>query len=320
MSGAASSPTQELEPSGKVAFRERLKAWWEGTDLPIPAAPSPVAVAGPTHEVRYEADRQRWETARLRLVQDVWGEGFSSPGADDHIMSMIKFFALDPSMSVMDLGAGLGGATRTMCDGFGVWVNGYEADKDLAESAMALSVKAGLGKRASVALFDPEHFNPKAKSADCVFSKEYLYTVKDKKDFLKVIETAMKSRGQLLFTDYVLAKPHLRSKDLDNWIQNEPNGAHPWSVEDYRQALSELHLDIRVIQDTTDTFHKLVTNSWAAFVRHVQNGSFDPEMGPALVDEVELWARRMQAIESGDLKVCRMHVLKRDTDKLMSNW
>jgi cyclopropane fatty-acyl-phospholipid synthase-like methyltransferase len=320
MSGAASSPTQVSELVGKITFRERLKAWWEGTDLPIPAASRLSAAAGPTHEVRYEATQQQWETMRLRLVQNVWGEGFSSPGDAEHIMSMIKFFALDPAMSVMDLGAGLGGATRTMCDGFGVWVDGYEADKTLAEAAMAFSVKAGMGKRAAVKFFDPEHFNPKPKSADCVFSKEYLYTVKDKKDFLKIIETAMKSRGQLLFTDYVLAKPHLRSEDLDTWIEHEPHGAHPWAVEDYRHTLGELHLDIRVIQDITETFQKMVTGGWAAFLRNTQATTFDPELAPALIDEVELWTRRMQAIESGDLKVCRMHVLKRDTDKLMSNW
>ena len=185
---------------------------------------------------------------------------------------------------------------------------------------MALSVKAGLGKRASVSFFNPERFGPKAKSADCVFSKEFLYTLKDKKDFLKIVEMVMKSRGQFLFTDYVLAKPHLRTKDLETWIAHEPHGAHPWAVEDYRQVLSELHLDIRVVQDTTEAFQKMVINGWADFVRKTQTAAFDPQMAPALMDEVGLWARRMQAIESGDLKVCRIHVLKRDTDRLMADW
>lgn len=318
MSGAATVKTHPRDPIGKLTFRERFKAWWEGYEpaqapVPRPEAPKPI------HDIRYKAEKQRWESTRLSLVQDVWGEGFSSPGGAEYIMNMVKFFGLDPAMSVIDLGAGLGGATRTMCENFGVWVNGFEADPDLAEAASGLSHVAGLAKRASVSAFDPETFTRKAKSADCVFSKEFLYTVKDKKTFLTTIEMVMKSRGQLLFTDYVVAEPHLRSANIDNWIEFEPNGANPWAEADYRQVLADLHLDIRVVQDTTDAFHKMVTGSWAAFVRKAQAEGLSPEMYPALGDEVELWARRMQAIESGDLKVIRVHVLKRDTDRLMAN-
>ncbi len=317
MSGAASPKIETRDSSAKASFRERFMAWWEGYEPPAAPAPRPQA---PTHEVRYETEKQRWETTRLSLVQEVWGEGFSSPGGAEYVVDMIKFFGLDPAMSVLDLGAGLGGATRTMCESFGVWVNGFETDNNLAEAANALSHKAGLAKRASIAAFDPETFTLKAKSADCVFSKEFMYTVKEKKEFLTTIEMIMKSRGQLLFTDFMLAEPHLRSKNIEAWIDFEPNGAHPWAETDYRQVLEELHMDIRVVQDTTESFQKMVTSSWATFVRSVQAGSVSPELFPAMGDEVELWACRMQAIEAGDLKVCRVHALKRDTDRLMADW
>jgi cyclopropane fatty-acyl-phospholipid synthase-like methyltransferase len=317
MSGAASPKIETKDTGTKISFRERFMAWWEGYEPPQSAPPK---IVRPTHEVRYETPEQRWETTRLRLVQDIWGEGFSSPGGAEHVISMAKFFALNPAMSVLDLGAGLGGATRTICETFGVWVNGFEADSNLAEAANAISHMAGMGKKASVAAFDPETFTGKAKSADCVFSKEFLYTIKDKKEFLKTIESMMKSRGQLLFTDYVVAEAALRTANIENWMDIEPNGAHPWAESDYRETLAELHLDIRVVEDTTDAFQKMVTSSWAAFTRTAQTSGLSPEMFPALADEVELWARRMQAIESGDLKVCRMHVLKRDTDKLMGDW
>jgi cyclopropane fatty-acyl-phospholipid synthase-like methyltransferase len=317
MSGAASLNIETRDPNAKASFRERFMAWWEGTDPPLLPV---LRLKGPTHDVRYAAEAQRWETNRLLLVQKVWGEGFSSPGGADYVDDMIKFFGLDPAMSVLDLGAGLGGATRTMCEKFGVWVNGLEADEHLAEAGQALSHKAGLAKRASITAFDPENFTQKAKSVDCVFSKEFMYTVKEKKEFLTAIEHIMKSRGQLLFTDYMLSEPHLRNKNIEKWIDYEPNGAYPWAEVDYREVLEGLHLDIRVVEDITDNFQKIVTGSWATFVRSVQEGAVSPELFPAMGDEVELWASRMHAIEAGDLKVCRIHALKRDTDRLMSDW
>jgi len=312
MHGAASLKAETNDSSTKLSFRERFMAWWEGYEPPPRDVP-PAASAG-THQVRYAAAEQRWETTRLRLVQDVWGEGFSSPGDAEYVIDMAKVFGLDPAMSVIDIGAGLGGATRTICEQFGVWVNGFEADKDLAEAAHAFTLKAGLAKKASIELFDPDNFDRKPKSADCVFSKEFLYTVKDKKEFLKTIEKIMKSHGQLLFTDYVVSEPHLRNDNIENWMDIEPNGAHPWAESEYRQGLADMHLDIQVVQDITDSFQKMVTGGWAAFTRTAQANGLPPEMFPSLADEIELWARRMQAIEAGDLKVCRMHALKSDAD------
>ncbi len=179
-----------------ASFRERFMAWWEGLE-PTPSAEGPP----PPRNPRYEVPQQHWETARLRLIQEVWGEGFSSPGGAELILNMVKLFGLDPAMSVLDLGAGLGGGARTMADGFGVWVNGLEADAQLAEAGMAVSTKAGLAKRAPIQTFDPENLDGKPKSVDCVFSKEFLYRVKDKAGLLRTIESLLKSRGQILFTD-----------------------------------------------------------------------------------------------------------------------
>lgn len=306
--------------AGKIPFWERFLAWWEGYEAGAGrrGRVRPTVVTG--HDVRYEAPRQRWETARLKLVQEVWGEGFSSPGGAEYIQTMVKFFGLNPAMSVLDLGAGLGGATRTMSDRFGVWVTGLEADKDLAEAAMALSTKAGMAKKAPISHFDPETFTHKIRSIDCAFSKEFLFTVKDKPALLRTVEGALKPRGQFLFTDYVLKVAGQSSAALQKWRDIEPHTPHPWSVNDYRQALAELHLDVRVVEDNTKDFHRMVTQAWADYIRRLEAQGVAPAAAPALVDEIELWTHRIKAIESGDLKVYRFHALKKDTDRLMSSW
>ena len=304
-----------------VSLRDRFRAWWEGYDLldtpEVPeAAPEPEA----RHEVHYEVPKQRWETSRVTLVQKVWGAGFTTPGGRDHIKTLVKIFALDPAMSVLDLGAGLGGAGRLMCGDFGVWVTGFEADESLAEAGMALSVKAGMGEKAPVHAFDPAAFAHKQKSIDCVFSKEFLFSVEDKHKFLKAVEDLLKPKGQFLFTDFVLAKPNLRSPTLENWKENEPQTPHPWSLDDYQEALGELRLDIRVVEDITKVFRAMVIKGWADYTDSTRPGSIGEGTAPALVDEVELWTRRIQAIDSGDLKVCRVHAFKKDTGLTMSDW
>ncbi len=233
---------------------------------------------------------------------------------------MVKIFGLDPAMTVLDLGAGLGGAARAMCEKFGVWVTGFEVDEGLAEAGMALSVKHGMGEKAPVQAFDPDTFEHKQSSVDCVFSKEFLFTVADKPKFLKAVEDLMKPKGQFLFIDFMLAKSHLRSPTLENWIENEPQKPHPWALADYQDALRELHLDARVTEDVTKAFRAMVIKGWADYTASTRPGSVGSEAAPALVDEVELWTRRIQAIDSGDLKVCRVHAFKPDTGLMMSDW
>lgn len=320
MSAAKSSGA--VRKTNKSDFMARFLAWWHGYEWAGGAGrtgffePS----GADDHGIRYEGPQLEWETARLKLVQEIWGEGFSTPGGVEHILNMVKFFALDPSMSVLDLGAGLGGASRAMSENFGVWVTGLEANKELAEAGMALSMKAGLGNKAPIVQFDPETFQHKSKSINCIFSKEFFFTIADKPEFLRKVEAIMKPRGQLLFTDYVLAGRSRYSKALERWAEFEPNPPHAWAAEDYQEALAALHLDIRVVEDHTKQFHAMVTRAWADHITHLKNRGGPPEDPAILVSEVELWARRMHAIETGDLKVCRIHALKRDTDRLMSAW
>src|SRR3546814_4837261 len=54
-------------------------------------------------------------------------------------------------MSLLEIGAGLGAATRVMHRRFGVWPKSFEPDPALVEAAMSLSIAAGLGKKAPVA-------------------------------------------------------------------------------------------------------------------------------------------------------------------------
>jgi hypothetical protein len=122
----------------------------------------------------------------------------------------------------------------------------------------------------------------------------------------------LKPKGQFMFTDFMLAETQLRSPTLENWIEHEPHTPRPWSFEDYEVGLAGAKLDIRVTEDITKEFRAMVIKGWADYTESTKAGSVGLESAPALVDEVELWTRRVQAIDSGDLKVCRIHAFKKE--------
>jgi len=306
----------------KAPFRERFKAWWEGYEL-VPDQIEPVAVPAAEEDdvkLRYEASAERWTQSRIDLVQKVWGDGLTGPGGMERILEMVKPLDLTPAMSVLDLGAGLGGAARIVADHFGTWVTGFEADRPLAEAGMEASTKAGLGKKAPVEGFDPENFEVKPKSYDSVFSKEFFFTVQNKERLLRQIELILKDQGQIMFTDFVLPEPDHSSPALDAWCAAEPGEPAPWAMETYVTALSAKKMDVRISEDITEETRTLISQAWATYMAGVNRSDLDNASVSAMVEEAELWARRVKLLESGDLKVYRVHAIKIQAANLLSDW
>lgn len=307
----------------KAQFRERLKAWWEGYELAsqqVEPVPEPADPEEADAKLRYEASAERWTPSRIELVQQVWGDGLTGPGGQERILELVKPLALNPAMSLLDLGAGLGGAARIVAEHFGTWVTGFEADHQLTDAGMAMSTQAGFAKKAPIQAFDPENFEGKPKTYDSMFSKEFFFTVQDKDRLFRHINTILKDQGQILFTDYVLAEPGLSTPALDAWRASEPTKPAPWAMEDYEKALSELKLDLRIAEDITEETRALITQAWASYMASVDHAGLDNASVSAMIEEAELWTRRVKLLESGDLKAYRIHAIKKQRANLLSDW
>ncbi len=303
----------------RIPFWMRLKAWWEGYDLNIREKQLLGYEMGELSQDEIRPDSPEWLSKRLEVMQDIWGKGMSGPGDADYILRLVKPFALDPAFTVIEVGAGLGGASRTISENFDIWITGLESDREVADAGMELSNMAGLGKRAPIHYFDADHYEFKEHSIDCVFSKEYLYLIEDKKRLLGEIINMIKPRGQLLFTDYVLAE-NANQKDVDAWMRGEPVTPHPWTQKEYETALTEARLDIRIKEDITDDVYRIITASWSTFLTGLRGRELDKATSDAIEEAVELWSRRSKAIDSGALRLCRFHALKKDAEKMLSDW
>ena len=306
----------------KIPFRLRFKAWWEGAEVVVrERQEADAGPAAPDEEpLPYEISDKYWNAGRIALVQEVWGEGLVGPGDHDRLLNLIKPLGLNPEINMLDLGAGLGGPARLYSDTFGIWVTGHETDSDLAAAGMEISTMGGFTKKAPISSFDPENLELKEKSYDRIFSKEFLFTVEDKERLFRVIETGLKDNGHILFTDYIVPDGGGQSKALDGWLKAEPVLPRPWSMEKYLKLLTALKLDIRVNEDISQETQVLISRAWANYMGKVEENGLHSKLRPILMEEAQLWARRAKLIESGQLQVCRIHAIKKTSEKLMADW
>lgn len=310
----------------KASWKIRFRAWWEGVDVPG-ASPGGGASAPDAAPEKAEPEfnippLMEWETEAIRIQQQVWGLGYHKPGGEEHVLGLAKPFGLNPSLTVMEFGAGLGGGTRALVNEFGVWVSGLEPTADHARAGKEMSIKAGLEKKADIVRYNPDGFEPKAGSVDCILSSESMYLVEDKLKLLKAFERSLKSRGQISLTDFV-RRDDLPADDpqLQKLGLKPEDPTHFASGAEYVKWLRELNFDLRVNEDITERYRKMIMDGWVDFTQAGgERAAHAKAMPEPLVKEVELWTRRVAAFDAGVLKVVRYYAIKLGGSKLMSNW
>jgi SAM-dependent methyltransferase len=305
---------KEGEAPAGHSFGEKLHAWWEGYELPAKdAAPEPAAAdASPAPAAEAPPPLDAWSKSRIKVAELIWGDGFNFPGSADHVVELVKPFGLNKEKSLLDLGCGLGGGTRAIAKEFGAYVEGMEHSPGLAKAGMEMSEKAGLAKKASIVAYDPMkvYFTP--RRYDAVFARMVLWNLPDKKRLLGEIDKGLKPKGQLTFTDYTLKADAAGEPAVQAWLKAEHSTVAPCTLEDFTAILGELKIEIRIAEDMTHDFRRLVTEGWAKLVKLLGGGStLAPEEAQALVREAELWRTRIALLDSGSLQIARFFGIKR---------
>ncbi len=306
----------------KVPFRIKLFAWWQGYDPADVYPGDPVELEFETRRDRSEITARTapagaaktkvplWSDERIQVVERLWGDGLHTPGGEDHVQTLVKPFGLNPTMTVLNLGAGLGGGARIMTKNFGSWVTGMEQSPVLAAAGMDRSRMAGLEKKVPIEVYDPETTALKPHGYNCVFAKEAFFIIADKARLFDSIAQALRPGGQFCFTDYVMPDAARPTPRVDAWTKSEPQQPFPCSSQDMLDLLAHNRLEVRIAEDVTDMHQTLILQGWRDLTQALTPGSVAPETVPHLVQEAELWARRGAVLRTGDIRVYRFYATK----------
>lgn len=304
----------------KPGFKQRLAAWWEGEELPpetpesvpeaaVEPAPAPAAEEPPPPAQSLDRfGRPLWNATRVEVAETMWGEGFLTPGGASYAPLLVKPLALSKEMSLLDLTAGLGGLARAVVGETGCWVTGLDVSEPVAKLGMERSVKAGMEKQAPVKPYDPATMKL-GRRFDAVFAKESLFTVADKDALFDTIEEHLKPKGQILYTDYVIDSEESRA-GLSAWEQAEPQDVHLWSVDQHVNGFKQRNLDVRVTEDITAKYVGFIFDGLAHLRDRMSGHGMPAETKAAILAEVQLWARRMDALQHKGLRVYRFLAIK----------
>lgn len=324
----------------KMPLGLRLKTWWEGYDADevnkrfvetLPDEPKPEVKEEPKVEEKKETQSglavDPWDEKTIDIAQYIWGKGFCGPGGPEYIVGMSKLLALSPEMSMIQLGADIGGPARTLADRFGVWMTGYEQDESLVKAGNEMSKMQGLTKKVELETYAPDHkdFTGFDRKFDRAMAKESLCFIENKQAVITAVEEKLKPGGLFLITDYVLGHDAATAKDnYKSWKVGERSNPYPVMAEDLSEMLKSANMQVRVSEDISIQYVEMINKAWrgadkiAAQLAKEEDGA---NMIQILMREAEFWTRRKKLLEHGDLKLWRVVANKKSGGpSMMSDW
>ncbi len=258
------------------------------------------------------ADDPIWAESRIDIAQEIWGDGFCSPGGMDFTLALAKHFSpLVAGMSFVDLNANLGGSMVAIGKKYNLSVHGFEsydplmrAGKDYLTRSESLSMP--------LTLYKPENFDLPKDGYDCALIREFLFQVEDKEYFLNKVCDGLKDRGQLLITDFVRAEDGAPSGRFNEWVDMESRTPYVLSLDGTLDVLKKRgDMEVRAADDISKKYIKEITVGWKKYLDRIVDDLPDPSYLPWLLREVTLWAKRIEMLQSGEVALYRIYARRK---------
>lgn len=285
-----------------LPLRRRLKAWWDGEVLEVRRRGG--QQAEPDGQQSDDA-KTGIEVDRLTLLQDIWGKEQTQPGDQEFLFELIKPLGLTSGNTLVQFGGGMGLTARTAAAHFDCFVRALETDEELVAAGKKILFDESLDKKVELIAFDPLTYDYPAKSTDHLFAKEAFWPYKEKADLLAKSVAMVRPGGQFLLTDYMLGEG-ITGSDLGALAKGSSNHENLWTPAAYEEQLRKLKLNVRITEDVTERFQRLIETAWSDFAKPEKIERYGPKTGALLLDLAETWVGRSSAMAEGKIQIKRI--------------
>ena len=200
-----------------------------------------------------------YDDTHIALLEDIWGEGFLSPGGPDEVARVLEGLDLS-GKTVLDIGCGSGAIAVLLARDYGAGsVVGIDVEDDVCNAAARLAEKEGVADRVSIRKVVPGPLDFADQSFDVVVMSLVLSYIDHPQDLLWECRRVLRPGGRLVLSSMIpdadSSKLYL---DLVNRLQELPEEGLPEghtresllaSTRAYAESAAEL---LRLEEDSDD--------------------------------------------------------------------
>ena len=149
-------------------------------------------------------------------MQTAYGEGYLSPGGAEETADLVEGICLQ-DRKLLDLGCGVGGASRALASESGARVIGVDVEEGALRLAAATVRQVGLTDNMAFVLAEPGPLPVVDEGVDVVFSKDVICHAPDKARFFGEIFRVLRPGGVVTCGDWIKGGEGSRTSDFDDW-------------------------------------------------------------------------------------------------------
>lgn len=241
-----------------------------------------------------------YDDKHIALLEDIWGEGFLSPGGPDEVARVLEGLDLT-GKTVLDIGCGSGAIAVLLARDYGARsVVGIDVEDDVCNAAARLAEKEGVADTVSILKVKPGPLDFPDQSFDVVFSKDSIIHIPDKEALSRDVFRILVPGGWFAASDWLISHDDEPSPDMKTYIAAEALEFAMSSPARYQRALEQAGFEQVALRNRNPWYRDLARGE-LALLSGPDRTRFENTHGEEfMAATIDTWSKMLRVLESGE--------------------
>ena len=241
-----------------------------------------------------------YDQKHIDFLEDIWGEGFLSPGGAEEVRRVLDGVAIE-GKRVLDIGSGSGACAVLIAKEYGAaHVTGIDVEDPVCDAARRRVEQAGAADTVTIEKVSPGPFPFPDESFDVVFSKDSIIHIPDKAAMAADAFRVLRPGGQFAASDWLISHDGEPSQQMQDYIRAEDLDFAMSSPTTYARAMEEAgFVDVDLVD--RNPWYREEAARELAWLTGAERPRLEERYGKEFIaSQVETWTKLVGVLRSGE--------------------